>query len=48
MTPLFGTANQHFLLSVHRWSSLALVFFMTLHAAKVAAASRAARQRAGA
>jgi hypothetical protein len=48
MTPLFGTANQYFLLSVHRWSSLALVFFMTLHAAKVAAASRAARQRAGA
>jgi len=48
MTPLFGTANQHFLLSVHRWSSLALVFFMTLHAARVAAASRAARQRAGA
>jgi hypothetical protein len=39
MTPLF--ANQHFLLSVHRWSSLALVFFMALHAARVFAASRA-------
>src|SRR3954451_4387216 len=24
MTPLFGGANQHFLISVHRWSSLAL------------------------
>src|SRR5207247_7287071 len=47
MTPLFGTANQHFLLSVHRWSSLALVFFMALHAARVFAASRAA-QRTGA
>src|SRR6266576_3377077 len=45
MTPLF--ANQHFLLSVHRWSSLALVFFMALHAARVFAASRAA-QRTGA
>jgi len=43
MTPLFGTANQHFLLSVHRWSSLALVFFMILHAARVAAVSRASR-----
>jgi len=42
MTPLFGTANQHFLLSVHRWSSLALVVFMALHAARVAAARRAA------
>jgi hypothetical protein len=47
MTPLFGEANQHFLMSVHRWSSLALVFFMALHAARVFAASRAA-QRAGA
>lgn len=47
MTPLFGGANQHFLISVHRWSSLALIFFMALHAARVAAASRAAR-RAGA
>jgi hypothetical protein len=47
MTPLFGGANQHLLISVHRWSSLALVFFMALHAARVAAASRAAR-RAGA
>ena len=46
MTPLF--ANQHFLLSVHRWSSLALVFFMILHAARVAAVTRAARNRAGA
>ncbi|HEV8291697.1 MAG TPA: hypothetical protein VGP94_07220 [Tepidisphaeraceae bacterium] len=42
MTPLFGTANQHFLLSVHRWSSLALVFFMVLHAARVLAARRVA------
>jgi hypothetical protein len=48
MTPLFGTANQHFLLSVHRWSSLALVVFMVLHAARVAAVSRGARSRAGA
>ena len=47
MTPLFGGANQHFLISVHRWSSLALIFFMALHAARVAASSRAAR-RAGA
>jgi len=46
MTPLF--ANQHFLLSVHRWSSLALLFFMILHAARVAAVSRAAQSRAGA
>jgi len=45
MTPLF--ANQHFLISVHRWSSLAMVFFMALHAARVFAASRAA-QRTGA
>ena len=48
MTPLFGTANQHFLLSVHRWSSLALVIFMMLHAARVAAVSRAAQNQAGA
>src|SRR5204863_2072293 len=48
MTPLFGAANQAFLLSVHRWSSLALVFFMILHAARVAAVTRAARNRAGA
>jgi len=40
MTPLF--ANQPFLLSVHRWSSLALLFFMILHAARVAAVRRAA------
>jgi hypothetical protein len=40
MTPLF--ANQHFLLSVHRWSSLALIFFMILHAARVAAVTRRA------
>src|SRR5258706_1792000 len=46
MTPLF--ANQPFLLSVHRWSSLALVFFMILHAARVAAVTRTARNRAGA
>jgi hypothetical protein len=43
MTPLFGTANQHFLLAVHRWSSLALVIFMALHAARVMGARTAGR-----
>jgi hypothetical protein len=47
MTPLFGTAEQHLLLAVHRWSSLALFFFMILHAGSVFGAMRAAR-RAGA
>jgi hypothetical protein len=41
MTPIF--TDQPFLLLVHRWSSLALVFFMALHAGRVAAASRAVR-----
>ena len=44
MTPLFGTADQHVLLAVHRWSSLALFFFMVLHAGRVFGAMRAARQ----
>ena len=44
MTPLFGTAEQHWLLAVHRWSSLALFFFMMLHAGRVFGAMRAAQQ----
>lgn len=47
MTPLFGTADQHVLLVVHRWSSLALFFFMVLHAGRVFGAMRAARRTTG-
>jgi hypothetical protein len=39
MTPLF--AEQHFLLQVHRYSSLALVIFMAAHAASIVSARRA-------
>jgi hypothetical protein len=38
MTPLF--AEQRFLLQVHRYSSLVLIFFMGLHAASLIAARR--------
>jgi hypothetical protein len=41
MTPMFGVEDQHFLLDVHRYSSLALVVFMALHAARLVAVSRA-------
>jgi hypothetical protein len=44
MTPLFGVADQHLLLNVHRYSSLALVIFMALHAARLFAIARTAQR----
>jgi hypothetical protein len=44
MTPMFGVEDQHRLLDVHRYSSLALVVFMALHAARLVALSRGEKQ----